>query len=106
MTDFRRRVLDKHGEEAARELAQIAAEVHSGQTSIPGSYVRDRYKVPAFLGGTVRFEGKVGQIVDFDGQYLLVRYSDLHTDTVLLHPTWVEYLDADGRQIAHRGEAR
>lgn len=77
-------------------------------THIPGSYVRDRYKVPAFLNGAVRFEGKRGRIDGFDGPWLLVRFDDSNPadHPARIHPTEVDYLDADGRQIAHRGEAR
>ncbi len=77
----------------------------SEETTLPGSYIRKLYGVPAFLNGWVSCEDRQGRIVDFDGQYLLVRYSP-DSSTVRLHPTWVDYLDSDAKKILHRGEER
>lgn len=68
-------------------------QVHPSHMSIPGSYVRDLYQVPAYLNGWIRFEDKSGRIVGFDGQYLLAQFGDDST-TTRLHPTWVDYVAA------------
>lgn len=68
-------------------------------TTRPGQYVRDHYRVPAFIGRRVRltYQGThEGTITGFDGQYLIVKW-DHEPQNVRyrprVHPTWeLEYL--------------
>lgn len=72
----------------------------------PGKYVRDHYRVPAYIGGRVAYtwgerhgEGtRYGTITGFDGQYLIVKLDGegkvRRRDR--FHPTWeIEYLGTD-----------
>jgi hypothetical protein len=52
-----------------------------------GEYVRSYYRVPAHIGTPVRFEGRPGRVVGFDGPHLLVQF-DAEPHPVPLHPTW------------------
>jgi hypothetical protein len=61
----------------------------------PGSWHRQQYDVPAFIGRQIRFEDKPGRITGFRGPYLLAKVEG-YSRSVLLHPTWkVEYLPVD-----------
>lgn len=67
-------------------------------------YIRDTYKVPAKLGGRVRFYGKPGTITGADGYGHLIVQPLRAEDRVYkstrwrCHPTWrMEYLDAAGQ---------
>lgn len=60
-----------------------------------GAYVRSYYRVPARVGGHVRYQGtRIGQITAFDGSRIMVRYGD--DQPVPHHPTWqIEYVLLD-----------
>lgn len=68
----------------------------------PGGYVRNHYRVPAYIGTRVAYvwperhggKRRVGKITGFRGQYLLIKFDDEQRGSrVLYHPTWeIEYL--------------
>jgi hypothetical protein len=64
----------------------------------PGKYVRDYYRVPAFIGARVRYTygaHSEGTITGFDGQYLIVKMDGegRARRRPRYHPTWeIEYL--------------
>lgn len=74
----------------------ILADLEHAMSAHAAEYIRNRYSVPAQIGGRIRFHhaGRDGTIVDFDGlgAYLWVLL-DGDSEPVKLHPTWmVEYL--------------
>ena len=68
-------------------------------TERPGKYVRDYYRVPAYIGTRVRYtyQGvREGTITGFDGQYILIKFDGepaARRRQRRAHPTWeIEYL--------------
>lgn len=67
-----------------------------------GTYIRNRYNIPARVGGSVRFDGRVGIIVRFESaatgsaeDRIVAKFG---TQTMRLYPTWmVEYLPSVDR---------
>jgi hypothetical protein len=58
-----------------------------------GGCMRERYGVPAHLGGEVVFDGQPGVIVDLRGGHVYVRLDG--GKVVNVHPTWrIEYRQA------------
>lgn len=54
-------------------------------------YIRNRYNVPAKIGGKVEYKSRPGIIVGADNGYLRIRL-DGETEIKFYHPTWeIEY---------------
>lgn len=82
---------DEGHEEGTRPLAMREAAVCVDEA---GSWIRDRYNVPAFVGRRVVFDAQPGVIVSLYGGSIHVRL-DATKRVVPVHPTWrMEYLDA------------
>jgi len=65
-------------------------------------YIRDYYRVPARVGGRVKYTGgkqpQYGTIVDASGQYLVIRL-DGEAHELSYHPTWeITYLEASNAE--------
>ena len=59
-------------------------------------YIRNYYRVPAFKGAKIKYQGKDGVIRGGTGSYLLVRIEGEKTN-VKCHPTWqIEYIENGG----------
>lgn len=81
---------DEGHEEGTRPLVMREAAVCVDEA---GSWIRDRYGVPALVGGKVVFDGKPGVIVSLHGGSIHVRL-DVTKQVVPVHPMWrMEYLD-------------
>lgn len=54
-------------------------------------YVRDYYKVPAYVGVKVEYEGKPGVITGGDGQYVKAKLEG-ETRAANYHPSDLKYI--------------
>ena len=68
-------------------------------------YIRDYYRVPAAIGGRVKYTGgkgtRYGTITGVRNHYLLVRL-DGNTYPHVFHPTWeLHYLPARAGVLSH-----
>lgn len=64
----------------------------------PLQYIRDTYKVPAFVGARVKYRGQTGIILRGKNQYIVVQLDgELPSKAGVYHPTWeMEYLTKQG----------
>lgn len=59
-------------------------------------YIRRYYRVPAFKGAKIKYQGNDGVIRGGTSSYLLVRLDGEKTN-ITCHPTWqIEYLELGG----------
>jgi hypothetical protein len=55
-------------------------------------YIRNNYRVPAYKGVKITYQGEPGEIVGGTGAYLLVKVPG-EKHSLRCHPTWeIEYL--------------
>lgn len=60
-------------------------------------YIRQYYKVPAYVGQPVTYQGQPAQIVGGKRQYLVLQFEGQNEpDIGCYHPTWeIEYLEKE-----------